>query len=60
MTEIDLKDYTASEAQRMCAVEWVYRRLGPINDSKWHLRDLRYLQFQDDRDAILFLIKWSS
>lgn len=57
MTEVDLEYVGAREALDM--LEWLLERYGDIEQGRWNLKDLRYVQFAKDSDATFFLLYWS-
>ena len=57
MTEVDLDCVDAREA--LDILEWLLERYGDIEQGRWNLKDLRYIQFAKDSDATFFSLYWS-
>lgn len=53
---IDLPQMTRSDAIQM--LDWVVNTYGPTGE-RWHIKDLRYLVFNREKDATMFLLYWS-
>lgn len=60
MTTIDLQDISLEIPRRWRAIEWLEKKYGPMNEGHWKIHNLRYLTFKNERDATLFILKWSS
>jgi hypothetical protein len=58
MTEVDLANFCKHEREVVESIFWVRERLGPAGD-KWSMKDLRFLYFFNDRDATMFILRWS-
>ena len=37
---------------------WVVERCGPSSEGRWCLHHLTYIEFKDEKDALLFALKW--
>lgn len=59
MIRVDLDKISGDPFKKSKAISWCYEKYGPALDEKWNLRDLRYLEFSNERDATLFILKWS-
>lgn len=46
------------QRDRREAINWLYETYGPAGD-RWTLKDLTYVEFRKDRDADLFVLRWS-
>ena len=58
MTEVDLTTFCNAEHGRE-AVNWLYEKYGPTIEGQWSIRDLRYIVFENPKDATYFILKWS-
>lgn len=39
---------------------WIYDTWGPANSTRWNLRDLRYLDLNNDSDGTYILLKFNT
>jgi hypothetical protein len=37
---------------------WVVDTCGPSSNGKWRLHHLSYIEFEDEKHALLFALKW--
>lgn len=58
MTEVDLTTFRGAERGRE-AVNWLYGKYGPTIEGRWCIKDLRYIVFENPKDATYFILKWS-
>jgi hypothetical protein len=58
MTAVDLMTFRDTERRRE-AVNWLYGKYGPTIEGQWSIRDLRYIVFENPKDATYFILKWS-
>jgi hypothetical protein len=58
MTAVDLMTFRDTERRRE-AVNWLYGKYGPTIEGQWSIRDLRYIVFENSKDATYFILKWS-
>lgn len=58
MTEVDLTTFRDAERGRE-AVNWLYGKYGPTIEGRWCIKDLRYIVFENQKDATYFILKWS-
>jgi hypothetical protein len=58
MTIVDIRDLHRSKNYAdVC--EWCVVQFGPIHAGRWTLKDLRYLIFDNDKDATFTILKWA-
>jgi hypothetical protein len=58
MTVVNLNNIGKDLGQKLLALEWLIENLGPAGE-RWTFKDLTYVTFKKDRDATLFILKWS-
>jgi hypothetical protein len=58
-TVVDLERISLDYKQRLLAMTWCYDTFGPTSEGRWDLRELRYMKFQNPKDATFFILKWS-
>jgi hypothetical protein len=58
MTSVDLSQFMRTEDEILKALTWMCENQGPVG-SKRRFRDLKVIEFEDDREATLFILKWS-
>lgn len=58
MTTVDLEVLQKSEAARWPAIKWLLQKYGPAGGT-WKLRDLRYIEFNNEKEAVHFILRWS-
>lgn len=58
MIEVDLVNIGLDISHRRAAVKWLLDRYGPAGDA-WTVEKLTYVKFKNDKDAILFILRWS-
>lgn len=58
MTVVNLNNIGSDLYHRVKALDWLSQTLGPSGD-RWTFKDLTYVTFKDDKDATLFILKWS-
>lgn len=54
MTRLDIRLHSRVEEM----FDWIVERCGPSSDGKWRLEHLSYIVFEDEKDAVLFALKW--
>lgn len=58
MTTVDLDNIGLDIPHRQAAVMWLLDRYGPAGDA-WTVEKLTYVKFKNDKDATLFILRWS-
>lgn len=58
MTSVDLITFRNAERRRE-AMNWLYEKYGPTIEGNWCIKDLRYVVFEDSKDATFFILRWS-
>lgn len=58
MTTVDLNHIGVEISRRKAALRWLLNTYGPAGDT-WSIDQLTYVKFKNDRDATLFILKWS-
>jgi len=38
--------------------DWIVERCGPSVEGRWRLHHLSYIEFEDEKDALMFALKW--
>ena len=59
MTIVDLDQIGVGTTQRITAMHWCYDTYGPTSTGRWNMRELKYFEFQNSKDATIFILKWS-
>jgi hypothetical protein len=62
MTSVDLGRLSQYKEDgrydRNLALNWLFDNFGPMGE-RWMLRELTYVDFARDKDATMFLMRWS-
>ena len=58
MTAVDLMTFRNAERRRE-SVNWLYGKYGPTIEGYWSIKDLRYIVFENPKDATYFILRWS-
>lgn len=58
MTAVDLMNFRDAERRRE-SVNWLYGKYGPTIEGCWSIKDLRYIVFENPKDATYFILRWS-
>lgn len=58
MTRIDLHNISKDEDKILEALMWMIENQGAIGRTR-RFSDLRWLEFDDDKEAMYFILKWS-
>jgi hypothetical protein len=58
VTRVDLSKFMRTNDEMVNALIWMIENQGPIC-SKRRFRDLTVIEFEDDREATFFILKWS-
>jgi hypothetical protein len=58
MTSVDLHTVSDNEDGVLDALIWMIENQGPIGPKR-RLSDLRWLEFEDEKEATFFILKWS-
>jgi hypothetical protein len=58
MTEVDLMTLRDAKHRRE-AVNWLYGKYGPTIQGNWCMKNLRYIVFENPKDATFFILRWS-
>lgn len=58
MTVVNLDHIGVEIPHRRKAVMWLYDKYGPAGDI-WDIDKLTYVRFKNDRDATLFILRWT-
>ena len=58
MTAVDLMTLRDAERRRE-AMNWLYGKYGPTIEGYWCIKDLRYIVFENPKDATFFILRWS-
>ena len=57
MTKIDIS--TLRDNTGLNIIQWCADHFGPYSEERWHIEHLRFLVFNNDKDAVFTLLKWS-
>lgn len=57
MNEVDLATFRNTEHRRE-AVKWLYKKYGSTIEGRWYIKDLRYIVFENPKDATFFILRW--
>lgn len=58
MISVDLTTLRDAERRRE-AMNWLYGKYGPTIKGQWCIKDLRYIVFEDPKDATFFILRWT-
>ena len=58
VTRVDLSKFCKTETEIIDSVIWMIKNQGPLDHTR-RFRDLRYLEFENEREATFFILKWS-
>lgn len=56
MTLIDLTKTRTTAGELF---EWLNKNFGPSHRGRWKLVELSYIEIPDEKDAMLFTLRWS-
>ncbi len=56
MIVVDLKKLRSLDNK---VFDWMIGQFGPANQGRWRLVHLDYIEFTNDKDALLFTLRWS-
>ena len=58
MNKVDLLTFRDADCRRE-AVEWLYGKYGSTLEGHWCIKDLRYIVFENPKDATFFILRWT-
>jgi hypothetical protein len=58
MTYVDLKTFCDASRRRE-AVNWLCGKHDSTIKGRWFIKDLRYIVFENPKDATYFILRWS-
>jgi hypothetical protein len=56
MIVVDLKKLRSLDNK---VFDWMIGQFGPAGQGRWRLVHLDYIEFTNDKDALLFTLRWS-
>lgn len=59
MTRVDLHTVSKKESDVLDALIWMIENQGPVGPKR-RLRSLRWLEFEDEKEATYFILKWTN
>lgn len=60
MNSVDLENIGLTIPYRWEAIKWLEKTYGTMDKGYWKISEMRYVTFKNDKDATLFVLKWSS
>lgn len=58
MTSVDLSTIGYREQDPWPALKWLMQTHGPAG-KRWKLNGVNYVEFKSEREALMFILRWS-
>lgn len=58
MTPVDLNTIGYRNQDPWPALKWLMQAYGPAGD-RWKLNGVNYVEFKSEREALMFILRWS-